>query len=332
MPRCLIGIGANLGDRASTVSRAVQRLEKSEGVTLLAQSRNFETEPIGGPAGQGAYLNAAALIETSLAPEPLLELLQQVESELGRQRLVRWGARSIDLDLLLYDQLELATPRLVIPHPRLAVRRFVLEGAAEIAGEMVHPSIGWTIERLWRHLAQALSYAAIAGPPGAGKTWLAEQLASSPLRRCITDVSPASIAAAVERSPAAESSGRAVHTEIEFLAGRQRLLSRDRWPPGGDWAISDFWFDQSLAWSAALDAKGQSAVQAAWRRMQPDVVPPKLLIVLEAPPGRDDVARDMSVALDALSRRPEIGPVLRLRADDQNAMLQEASAALAAMR
>ena len=242
------------------------------------------------------------------------------------------GRRSIDLDLLLYDQLELSTPRLVIPHPRLAIRRFVLEGAAEIAGEMTHPSIGWTIERLWRHLLQAVAYAAIAGPPGAGKTWLAEQLASSPSRRRITDVSPASVAEAVKGSPAAESSGRAVRTEIEFLASRQRLLLRNRWPPSGDWAISDFWFDQSLAWSAALDAEGRAAVLTAWRRMQPDVVPPKLLIVLEAPAERDDVARDVSIALDALSRRPEIGPVLRLRADDRNAMLQEASAALAAMQ
>lgn len=328
MPRCLIGIGANLGDRADSMSRAVERLAASEGVKLLAQSRNLETEPVGGPTGQGAYLNAAALIETSLAPEPLLDLLQQIEGELGRQRLVRWGARSIDLDLLLYDQLELSTPRLVIPHPRLAVRRFVLEGAAEIAGEMVHPSLGRTIEQLWRHLLQAVAYAAIAGAPGAGKTWLAERLASPP-RRYIADVSPESVAAAIARSPAADSSGRGVRTEIEFLASRQRLLARDRWPPSEEWAISDFWFDQSLAWSAALDAAGQAEVHAAWRQMQQDIVPPKLLLVLEAPPQAE---LGVGAALDALSRRPGIGPVLRLRADDRDAMLQEALAALAAMR
>lgn len=332
MARCLIGIGANLGDRSATVSRAVERLANAEAVTLLARSRNFETQPVGGPAGQPPYLNAAALIETTLSPERLLDLLQQIESDLGRQRLVRWGARVIDLDLLLYDQLELESPRLVLPHPRLAVRRFVLEPAAEIAAAMIHPAIGWTMEQLGRHLLEALPYAAIAGPPGVGKTWLANQLAAEPGRRRIDDVSPETIAAAAARPPESDSSGRGVRTEIEFLACRQRLLARDRWPASDEWAISDFWFDQSLAWSARLDATGQAKVQAAWQQAQSQVVPPKLLIVLQSPPPGDVESLRLSAALDALSRRPDVGPVLRLRADNRDRMLEEAMAALAAMK
>lgn len=329
MPRCLIGIGANLGDRSESLSRAIARLAAIERVKLVAQSRPIETAPVGGPPGQEPYLNAALVIETSLSPEELLDALQQIERELGRQRLVRWGARSIDLDLLLYDQLELATARLVVPHPRLATRRFVLEGAAEIAGEMLHPSSGWTISQLWRHLLNAVPYVAIAGAPGAGKGWLADQLAAPPARRRIADVSPKSIAQAASE---ADSSGRAVRTEIEFLACRRRLLARASWPPCEDWSISDFWFDQSLAWSARLDAAGQAEVHAAWQQANKEVVPPKLLVLLRSPREDDPIARELSDALETLSRRPGVGPVLRLRADDRDAMLQEAAAALAAMQ
>src|SRR3569623_1292007 len=178
MTRCLIGLGANLGECAQSLASAVERLAASEEVQLLACSRYLETAPGGGPSGQAAYLNAAALLEPTLPPERLLSLLQEIESQLGRQRLLRWDSRTIDLDLLLYDQQTINTPRLTVPHPRLAVSRFVLEPAAEIAGGMSDPTTGWTIEQLWQHLLHAFPYVALAGPPGTGKTWLAEQLAA----------------------------------------------------------------------------------------------------------------------------------------------------------
>jgi 2-amino-4-hydroxy-6-hydroxymethyldihydropteridine diphosphokinase len=156
MSRALVAIGCNLGDRREQLEGAVARLRATPGIASVAASRWHETAPVGGPTGQGVFLNGALLVETSLGPEPLRQALTRVESELGRTRDVRWQARLLDLDLLLYDQLVISTPELVIPHPRMAFRHFVLEPAAEIAPGMVHPLIGWRVDKLARHLRAIL--------------------------------------------------------------------------------------------------------------------------------------------------------------------------------
>ena len=151
MANCLIGLGSNLGDRGATLQRAVEQLRAIPKTQFLAASSFRETKPAGGSQAQAVYLNAAATIETSLSPQQLLAELQRIENELGRVREERWGPRTIDLDLLLFDQVELETPELTLPHPRMSFRRFVLEPAAEIAGAMVYPINGWTIRWLLSH-------------------------------------------------------------------------------------------------------------------------------------------------------------------------------------
>lgn len=162
MAQCLIALGSNLGERAEILRRAVGELSRLAGSRLLARSRWHETPPVGGPAGQGPFLNGAALIATELAPVELHRELAAIESRLGRVRHERWEARAIDLDLLLYDDVELRTAELTIPHPRMAYRRFVLAPAAEIAPWMRHPESGWTIGGLLDHLHSADDRAAIA--------------------------------------------------------------------------------------------------------------------------------------------------------------------------
>ena len=134
-----IGIGANLGDRRANIAAALEALAAAGGITGVRCSSLHETAAVGGPAGQGPYLNAAACFEATLSPQALLELLQQVEQAGGRVRDERWGPRTIDLDLLLYGQAVIDSPSLTVPHPRMHLRRFVLAPLAELAADALHP-------------------------------------------------------------------------------------------------------------------------------------------------------------------------------------------------
>ncbi|HEX6725334.1 MAG TPA: 2-amino-4-hydroxy-6-hydroxymethyldihydropteridine diphosphokinase [Gaiella sp.] len=141
--RAYVGLGANLGDREATIRRAVSLLDDLAGVTVVGVSILRETEPWG-PVEQPPYLNGAAVVETELGPRELLAALLDIERRLGRNRgdEERWGPRTIDLDLLLYDDLVLDEPGLGVPHPRLHERRFALEPLAELAPDAVVPGRG----------------------------------------------------------------------------------------------------------------------------------------------------------------------------------------------
>jgi len=138
----LIGLGSNLGDRRANLNGAITALGEVPGVTFRRVSSSHETEPVGGPPGQGKYLNAVALIETGLDPLALLHVLEKIEARFGRERKVRWGARTLDLDLLVFDDRIIEMPELELPHPRMRTRRFVLEPLVEVAPEAVDPLTG----------------------------------------------------------------------------------------------------------------------------------------------------------------------------------------------
>ena len=156
-----VALGSNLGEREQLMKRAQSLLEKLEGVVLLRCSAWHETAPVGGPAGQGAYLNGAALLETTLAPEELLAALQGIEERLGRDRDAEGpnGARPMDLDLLWHGEASLGTEALTLPHPGLEERLFVLEPLAEIAPDHVLPGCGRTVVERVEELRSAASEA-----------------------------------------------------------------------------------------------------------------------------------------------------------------------------
>jgi 2-amino-4-hydroxy-6-hydroxymethyldihydropteridine diphosphokinase len=140
--RAYVGLGANIGERAATLSQAVELLSVEENVEVLAVSSFRETDPVG-VVDQPPFLNGAAVLETALEPRELLDTLLRVERELGRVRDgTRWGPRTIDLDLLLYDERTLDEPGLRVPHPRLHERRFALEPLAELAPSVEIPGQG----------------------------------------------------------------------------------------------------------------------------------------------------------------------------------------------
>jgi dihydroneopterin aldolase/2-amino-4-hydroxy-6-hydroxymethyldihydropteridine diphosphokinase len=126
--KALIALGSNLGDRRAYLRTAVAELGG-----VVGTSQVFETAPIGGPDDQGAYLNMVVEVETSLDPFALLRRCQRIEAEAGRQRTVHWGPRTLDVDILFYDEITLDSAELVIPHPRIGERRFVLAPLEELA-------------------------------------------------------------------------------------------------------------------------------------------------------------------------------------------------------
>jgi len=146
----LIGLGSNLGDRAAFLARAWELLSQADGIVTRKISRFYETEPLVADDFSQKnlppkYLNAAGLLETTLEASALLQTMLDIEQQLGRVRKVRWGARTIDLDLLLFGDCILHTEHLIVPHPQMPFRRFVLEPSAEIAPNLRHPVIGKTI-------------------------------------------------------------------------------------------------------------------------------------------------------------------------------------------
>ena len=152
MATVYLGLGSNLGDRRANIAAALAALAAHPAIRVEAASTLIETAPVGGPPGQGPFLNGAARLETDLAPAALLAELKAIERAGGRRDGPRWGPRPIDLDILLYGGEVLDTPDLVIPHPRLGQRRFVLAPLAEIAPDAVDPVTGLTVRALLARL------------------------------------------------------------------------------------------------------------------------------------------------------------------------------------
>ena len=149
MTRAHLALGSNLGDRLAFLRDAVTGLRRTEGISVAAVSRVYETAPVGGPE-QGPYLNAVVAVDTALSPAQLLAVAHRLEDEAGRVRAVRWGARTLDVDVLLVGDERVDTPELTVPHPRLAERSFVLAPLADVAPELVAvPAGGWPgVERI----------------------------------------------------------------------------------------------------------------------------------------------------------------------------------------
>jgi 2-amino-4-hydroxy-6-hydroxymethyldihydropteridine diphosphokinase len=147
-----IGIGSNLGDREKNCLRAIELL-KAKGITVTKQSSFYETEPWG-IKDQPLFINMAVEIKTEIEPRKLLDILKDIEKEIGREETFRWGPRIIDLDILLFDNIVLNEDNLKIPHPLMHERDFVLRPLCEIALHLKHPILNLSIEQLMQKISK----------------------------------------------------------------------------------------------------------------------------------------------------------------------------------
>lgn len=148
---CYIGVGSNLGDSLKNCQRAVENLSRAKGIELTKVSSFYKTEPVG-IENQNFFVNAVAEIKTILSAQNLLHTLQEIENDMRRERKVKGGPRTIDLDLLFYGQNVIKDDGLTVPHPEINKRRFVLEPLSEIASYFIHPSFGVSVRGLKERL------------------------------------------------------------------------------------------------------------------------------------------------------------------------------------
>jgi 2-amino-4-hydroxy-6-hydroxymethyldihydropteridine diphosphokinase len=353
MADCLLGLGSNLGDRANHLVHAVDQLSREARIELVAMSDYVSTEPVGGPAQQGSYLNAAVRLRTSLSPGQLLDAARRVEHSLGRQRLERWGPRVIDIDVLLYDREIIETDALIVPHPRMAVRRFVLEPACQVAAEMLHPTTGWTLAALRAHLDVPPFYVALAGIDRPLREGFAHRAAEVTGARLLPDPvaeSPIEGSQFASRTPGEPP--WLVRQELAALARRAvplASLAKRADPAAKQWVISTYWINQSLAMvRAADDAVGRGGWEQTCREIILRAPLPKLTLLLDPPtdlraadPPRGSTAREHDVdrafrrrvarELRLLALAPGQGPVIRVAGDDEQTALTELAGAMDAM-
>lgn len=327
MADCLIGVGSNLGDRAKNIHAAFEKLDEHAQIEVSARSQLHETDPVGGPNDQPAFLNAAARLTTSLSPVALLEVLQRIERETGPTKTIYWGPRLLDLDILLFDEAIISQRKegqllrcdLHVPHPRMSFRRFVLEPATEIAGPMLHPVLKMTIAELLAQLNNTPHYLALAGSSQSARSRLAAKVS--------TQLNCNHIHTSGQHGNFPEGDD-AVHCDLEQqLAMLENYCDTLR---GLDFSagptIGDIWFDSLLVYaSLTLDSTELTRYQAAWDSHRAEVATPRVVVIITSTPA---LPHDMS----HLDRVTGQGPVLVLEQDDLEQQCREVASALMACK
>ncbi|MFC3899433.1 2-amino-4-hydroxy-6-hydroxymethyldihydropteridine diphosphokinase [Aliicoccus persicus] len=154
MAQVFLGLGSNIGNRVGNLDEAIEKLDSHENISVVRQSSIIETEPYG-HVEQDKFMNMCIEINTNLSPVSLLDAVLDIEQQMGRVRIETWGPRNIDIDILLYEDLEIDLQDLQIPHGELQKRMFVLEPLAEIAPNFIHPVFKESIKTLKQRLEQS---------------------------------------------------------------------------------------------------------------------------------------------------------------------------------
>jgi 2-amino-4-hydroxy-6-hydroxymethyldihydropteridine diphosphokinase len=283
--KAYIGLGSNLGDRENTMRQALAYLKDQPRIHSV-RAGSFIQTPALGPGEQPDYLNATAEVVTTALPYQLLYILQDTEDHFGRQRKEKWGPRTLDLDLLLYEDVVLDEPDLILPHPQMHLRSFVLRGMVELNPEMKHPLLNRTMRELAERLngcdfapdPDHLQLISVTGLIGVGKTTLAQRLAEALEGTLIREE--------YDKNPYLDKvyegqSDLALDSELFFLSSSATQLRKDRKRQGGIY-VSDYAFAKALMYARQWLSPAQlQQYMQMYDAVIRQVHPPVLIIFLQ---------------------------------------------------
>lgn len=338
-----IGLGSNVGDRRDNFRQVLSVLEACPSVLSVQASSFYETPPLGS-ADQPTFLNAVVEIKTSFSYRQLFELLRQIEHDMGRQRNQTWQPRTIDLDLLLYDDAVINEVDLVIPHSQMHLRSFVLKGLCELLPEKKHPQLGCSVKTLYECLSgcdfftdpEKPQLISIAGNIGVGKTTLASGLAERLNAKFITekyDENPylADVYAGQKEL--------ALDSELFFLSSSASQLRKENLTASQCY-VSDYVFDKALIYASGWLTGGDlETYRRHYESVQSDVADPVLVIYMQDSlencmerihrrnrPYEQQIElgflEHLARGYDALYTDYTVCPVMRIRADQCQAANQ----------
>jgi deoxyguanosine kinase len=284
MTTAYIGLGSNLGDRKGHIDSAIKLLADKEHIELGRVSDIIETAPLA-MMEQPKYLNAVAEVKTTLSPEDLHKEMLEIESSLGREKKEKWSSRIIDLDLLLFDKNVITHTDLIVPHPQMHLRSFVLKGLCQLNGNLLHPVIKEPISVLAERLngrdfalnPDIPQLVSIAGVIGVGKTTLAEKLSDLLGCKCIFE--------AYDKNPYlsqvyAGDKELALDSQLYFLTSRIVQLNPGELTPG-QIAITDYVFEKELIYARRLlNAEQLSLYEKVYLPFKSEVTQPVLVVCL----------------------------------------------------
>ena len=280
-----IGLGSNLGSRERIIHQGLKRLDACALVDVVRVSELLPSDPLG-HMDQPSYLNAVAEIRTGLPPEALWACLTEIEEALGRTRGEKWAARTLDLDLLLYGDMVINTPALIVPHAQMHLRSFVLTPLCHLAGDLLHPILKVSIAELKRRLhqqsfvldTQPAQLISIAGNIGVGKTTLAQQLGEA--------LGGAILYEPFDNNPFMPEvygglDAYALDSELHFLVNRADPLAASALEPEQLY-VSDYLFDKERVYTRLLlDQRQLTLYERIYERFSVNIVSPRLLIYME---------------------------------------------------
>lgn len=315
-----ISLGSNIGDRRGILDAALAALAETPGVVVQAVSPYHETQAIGGPPGQGPFLNAAARLDTDLDPHQLLAALQGIENQAGRLRTVRWGERTLDLDLLFFGHQFVHSEGLTVPHPRLAVRRFVLAPLAEIAPTFVDPVSGRMIANLLANLDRKPRLIAIFGWHGGQREAI--------FGRLVEELPGFGISDADLGMPDVATADDPSRANYEGIERKAEALKTSRWAVETlrvPWIVTDYSLDIDIFWATIVHeySKGrtspkprpQSEAQVEWVRRIKDLsrfALPTTFVLCQS--SNRDLRRSLPITLP---------PILRPESEEPDAIVAE---------